>query len=107
MKLTEKHITILRHTLGMDASQSKRSYRNRYVAGKKHHCRIELMELVMNGFMTKHDGGELFGDSDLFQATYPGALAALRKGETLCPEDFPEHYPASHAVPALTGEINV
>lgn len=81
MKLTESHINILRHSLGLDASQVKRSYRNRYVAGQKHHNRIDLMELVMTGFMTKRTGGELFGKSDLFQATYQGALSVIRKGE--------------------------
>lgn len=97
MKLTGKHIDILRHTLGLDAGQIKRSYRNRYIAGQKHPNRIDLMELVMTGFMIKRSGEELFGSSDLFQATYQGAIAVLRKGETLCPEDFPQHYTAGRA----------
>ena len=103
MKLTTKHINLLRHALGLDESQLKRSYRNRYIAGQNHHSRIDLMSLVMTGLMTKRRGGELFGGSDLFQATYQGALAVLRKGETLCPEDFPEHYSAGRAALAQGG----
>lgn len=104
MKQTTKHINILRHTLGLDESQFKRSFRNRYVAGQNHHSRIEIMELVVAGLMTKRSGGELFGGSDLFQATYRGALAVLRKGETLCPDDFPEHYTAGRAALAQGGD---
>ncbi|MCF7673506.1 hypothetical protein KQ944_17870 [Bacillus subtilis] len=57
----------------------------------------------MTRFMTKRRGGEIFGGSVLFQATYQGALAVLREGETLCPEDFPEHYSAGIAAFAQGG----
>lgn len=101
MKPTERQKELLRHALGLP-SPSKRSFRNRFVAGKKHASYADWQNMVVNGLATKQEGKSLpFGGSDCFYASYRGAQTALKKGETLCPEDFPEQYPAGHA--ALKG----
>ena len=57
-KLTERHVHVMRHALGL--CNSKKSYRNRYCACEGHHSWKELEELVALGLMemagTVNDG---------------------------------------------------
>ena len=90
--MTPAQITLARHALGLPNRES-RSYRNRYCAGKGHTNYAAWKAMVAAGLATvrQNEGG--LGGQDTFSLTLAGATAALQKGETLCPEDFPEVSP--------------
>ncbi|MDO9006316.1 MAG: hypothetical protein Q7V20_22970 [Aquabacterium sp.] len=87
--MTPAQIALARHALGLPNSDN-RSYRNRFCAGKGHSDHPKWNALVSAGLatVTRHAGG--LGGQDTFRLTLAGAKAALAKGESLCPEDFPE-----------------
>lgn len=95
--MTPAQVDLARRALGLDGR--KRSYRNRYIGSPRH---PEWAAMVAGGFAEQHSGKEVVngverniyaGGADLFTLTLAGAKAALRPGESLDPEDFPE---ASH-----------
>ncbi|PXW75938.1 hypothetical protein C7451_106102 [Blastomonas natatoria] len=87
--MTSEQIELARHALGLDG-QRKRSYRNRYVTGPGGSDHPAWLAMVEAGDAKKRDGSTLpFGGDDIFWLTRQGAEKALRKGEKLCPEDFP------------------
>lgn len=87
--MTPRQIDLARHALGLDG-RTRRSYRNRFVAGPGHEDYGEWLSMVSSGFAIRHSGRRLhFGGDDLFVLTKTGAEAALRPSETLDPEDFP------------------
>lgn len=79
---------LARHALGLP-NRRRKSYRNHFVAGDGHSDWVRWNEMVASGFAIRRKGGPLTGGDDLFRLTKVGALAALDKGESLCPEDFP------------------
>lgn len=69
--ITERQLSILQHSLGLDQYGKGRQYRNHYVAGGKDidHCR----ELVGMGYMREHKiAPELTGGSPCFVVTDSG-----------------------------------
>jgi hypothetical protein len=71
------------------ANQYKKSYRNRFVAGGNHPDQNDWLEMVKNGYAEVKANCAPFGGSDYFWLTLVGAKAALKRGEKLCNEDFP------------------
>ncbi|MBY0355528.1 MAG: hypothetical protein K2Q12_07335 [Rickettsiales bacterium] len=80
--MTPDQKELARRALGLPNKQ-KWSYRRHFVVGPGSEHYESWMAMVAAGEAT------LSGD-DLFHLTRAGAHAALEKGETLCPEDFPE-----------------
>ena len=87
-KLSEVQAKLARHALGLEGKR-KRSYRNRYVAHAGCANHDDWMGMVTMGLATVHTGEPWMGDLDVFRLTRAGAEAVLRKGESLCSEDFP------------------
>lgn len=86
--MTPEHIELARHALGLTGSR-KQSYRNHFVCGPGHDDYAAWCEMVDNldagvNRKAKHTGGD-----PVFYLTIGGATRALRRGESLCPEDFP------------------
>jgi hypothetical protein len=87
--MTPKQIELARHALGLPHI-SRKSYRNRFVAGPGHDDYEEWMAMVASGDAMRRDGKTVcFGGDDLFWLTKKGALEALKHGERLDTEDFP------------------
>lgn len=87
--MTPEQKELARHALGLSAGQ-KKSYRNRFVAGKQHRDYANWEDMVSKGFAVRFEGSKHgFGASDLFCMTRVGAIIALNKGERLDEEDFP------------------
>lgn len=90
MTAIDRQIDLSRHALGLDGRR-KRSYRNRYVTGPGNDDHAVWMAMVEAGDATRRDASTVqFGGDDIFYLTEQGARKALRKGEKLDPEDFPE-----------------
>lgn len=92
--MTPKQIELARHALGLDGKR-KQSYRNRFFAGPGHDDFEDWQEMVSAGFAKVWQvpkGWMVPGQvaDHQFRLTRAGAEAALRKGERLCPEDFPK-----------------
>jgi hypothetical protein len=88
-----RQIELARHALGLP-NNNKKSYRNRFVAGRGHRDYADWMGMVDAGLASREDGKTLtFGGNDLFYLTIKGAKAVLNPAERLCPEDFPEANP--------------
>lgn len=94
--MTNSQKDLARHALGLP-NTSRRSYRNRFVAGAGHGDFAEWITMVELGYANRRDGNTIpFGGDDLFWLTQEGARLALNKGEKLCAEDFP---PSGHSRP--------
>lgn len=89
--MTPRQIELARHALGL-TQQRRKSYRNRFMAGPGHADYDEWLAMVTNGDADRvgAESVPLGGDDDIFYLTPSGAQAALREGEELDPEDFPE-----------------
>lgn len=85
--MTPLQTKLARHALGLRDDQ-KRSYRNRYVTGSGGTHYRTWMRMVRDG-NAKREAIGTADDKWLFSLTPAGALAAIRKGESLDPEDFP------------------
>lgn len=93
--MTPRQIELARHALGLTDKRQKQSYRNYFVAGKSHDDYEEWEAMVRTGMALKRSGKtrsgvQLFGGDDIFHLTPAGAIASVRKGESLDPEDFPQ-----------------
>jgi hypothetical protein len=87
--LTPRQVDLARHALGLNGARAC-SYRNHFVAGRGHEDHPDWMAMVQSGAAQRYDGQHVpFGGDDLFKLTRTGAVAALRTGEALDPEDFP------------------
>lgn len=86
--MTPKQIDLARHALGLPNKRNF-SFRNHFVAGKRHDDHAEWMAMVADGDATRRDGAKLsFGVDDIFHLTISGARKAILKGERLDLEDF-------------------
>ena len=90
--MTPAQITLARHALGLP-NDRKKSFRNRFCAGKGHKDHPAWRAMVAAGMATVRHGEGGLGGQDTFSLTVKGATVALQKGETLCGEDFPEVQP--------------
>lgn len=86
--LTPRQIELARHALGL--SYSRQSYRNYFCAGVGHVDHPDWMAMVDAGCAKRRASVKALGGDDLFTLTFAGARAALKPGETLDPECFPE-----------------
>jgi hypothetical protein len=87
--MTPPQIELARHALGLKQGLRK-SYRNHFVAGPHHEDYAEWERMVAQGDATVSRAKKaIFGGDDCFFLTPKGAMAALRRGESLDPEDFP------------------
>lgn len=86
--LTPPERRLARHALGLDNPDARgKSYRNRYFAGAGTHEYCAWLVLVNKGYAEEHTTQ---GALHHFSLTIDGARLALKTGERLCPEDFPE-----------------
>ena len=86
--MNAKQISLARHALGL-TGKTKQSYRNRFVTNAECPDHVAWVQMVNGGHAWRRKGTELTGGDDLFGLTLDGAKATLKRGETLCPEDFP------------------
>lgn len=102
--MTPEQIAHARHALGFQGGDNKRSYRNRYYVAPGCEVHARWMDMVKNGWAECYPAeGQKSGD--LFCLTHIGAKLALKRGETLCPEDFPVTCDSTRHRPyALDGE---
>lgn len=91
LAMTEDQRELARHALGL-GGKSKVSYRNHFVTGPGASDHPHWMQMVEAGLAWRREGSELSGGDDLFGLTLKGAQAALKPGEHLCFEDFPNQY---------------
>ncbi len=85
MEMSPRQTRLARHALGLP-NESRKSYRNRFVAGPGHDAYQDWMGMVSAGAAT-----QILGETgnSLFRLTQAGAELALIPPERLCPEDFP------------------
>ena len=93
--MSPEQIELARHALGLPNNR-RQSYRNNFVCGKGHPDYDNWQALVAAGLAKRRDGSTMSGGDDVFWLTKEGAKRALKKYETLCPEDF-------RAPPSLAG----
>lgn len=86
--MTPAQIELARHALGLP-NKRRQSYRNHYVVGPGKDF-DEWQAMVGEGNARTHSGSVLSGGDPIFWLTKAGATAALKSGERLDPEDFPE-----------------
>lgn len=85
--MTPAQIKLARHALGLPNKQDT-SYRNRYVTAEDD---AHWTAMVANGEAKMRPAASLpFGGDAMFWLTTKGATAALKRGEKLCHEDFPQ-----------------
>lgn len=89
IELTEIQRELARHALGLP-NKRKTTYRNHFVTGEGSTDYPHWTAMVEAGAAKRRDGSDLTGGDDLFWLTREGAEAALRKGEKLSAEDFPQ-----------------
>lgn len=87
--MTPRQIELARHALGLDGRRVE-SYRNHFVAGKDHDDFGEWIAMCAAGLARRRVNSRMAGGDDVFWLTIDGATAALKPGEKLDPEDFPE-----------------
>ena len=87
--MTPLQIELARHALGLPNSR-RTSYRNHFVTGEGCANHTTWSMMVSEGDALRRKGSVLTGGDDLFLLTRKGAEKALKKGEKLDPEDFPE-----------------
>lgn len=84
-EFTPEELDLARHALGLSL-RNRRSYRNRYVGEE-----LTWREMAAMGAARVREArdSELTGGMPFFWLTHDGAKAALRPGESLDAEDFP------------------
>lgn len=87
--MTPRQIELARHALGLP-HHSRTSWRNHFVTGEGGVNHAAWSMMVSEGDALRRKGSVLTGCDDLFLLTRQGAEKALKKGEKLDPEDFPE-----------------
>ena len=87
--MTPKQTDLARHALGLPNKRNT-TFRNRFCAGPGHrdHPEWERMARAGDATVQRQSGG--LGGQDTFSMTETGAKSALKSGERLCAEDFPE-----------------
>ena len=85
--MTPNQIELARHALGL--TRNKQSFRNHFVAGPGRDF-DGWMDMVSAGHAKVQESELLSPGQACFWLTERGARAVLRKGESLCPEDFPQ-----------------
>lgn len=88
--MTPRQIELARHALGFQRPEQKCSYRNHFVAGSGHPDYADWVAMTGTGEARQRKKAPYCGGDDCFWLTTIGAKAALRSGETLDPEDFPD-----------------
>ncbi len=83
-EMNETQLHLARHALGLPNARN-RSYRNRYFTVQKD----EAFNAWLGLFDRQLAGSQDAGERVFFWLTRRGAEAALKAGESLCPEDFP------------------
>lgn len=78
--MNERHLHILRHSLGIGEDGKGTAYRNHFVTGEGSKDYADCMALVASGHMTRREGGDLTGGDDLFHVTEAGKAAASGRG---------------------------
>ena len=105
IELTPEQIKLARHALGIP-NKRRKSYRNRFVIGAGCTDYEQWMAMVALGAAKRVDASRVpFGVGDLFYLTMSGARAALKRGEMLCPEDFPKEPEPIHPSTASSGRM--
>lgn len=85
--MTPAQIKLARHALGLP-NKTDTTNRNRYVTGEND---PHWTAMVANGEAKMRPAATLpFGGNAMFWLTVKGATAALKRGEKLCTEDFPQ-----------------
>lgn len=87
--MTPEQIGLARHALGLSPFR-KTSYRNHFVAGTGHPDYENWRAMVSAGWARQREKQPHTGGQDVFWLTLAGALQALRDGEKLDEEDFPD-----------------
>lgn len=87
--MTPLQIELARHALGLPNSK-RTSYRNHFVTGEGGDDHAAWSMMVNEGDALRRKGSVLTGGDDLFLLTHKGAEKALKNGEKLDHEDFPE-----------------
>jgi hypothetical protein len=85
--MTENHIELGRHALGLPNKQQE-SYRNHFVAGPTHDDYAEWMVMVSEGNAVRLERAELYGGDFCFNLTRFGAEKCLQGKEQLDLDDF-------------------
>lgn len=89
--MTDRQIELARHALGLSNGRRRKvSYRNYFCASPGHADYADWAQMVAAGVATMRLGGKMFGGDDIFYLTKAGAHEALRAGERLAAEDFPD-----------------
>lgn len=86
--MNEEQRELARHALGLN-TRNRVSYRNRFIASECHDDYENWMWMVNWGYAKYRDEPKSIGGSRYFYLTREGAEQVLVKGESLCPEDFP------------------
>lgn len=90
IELTQVQRQMARHALfGLEEGRLKRTFRNRYAVGKGDGPKKD----AWNDLMAKDAAtgwSEISSRTTFYHLTRLGAQSALKKGESLDPEDFPE-----------------
>ncbi len=87
--LTPDEIELARHALGLSC-RNKVSYRNHFVTDPEGADGKVWEAMVARGDAYSRPGSELTGGDTLYWLSPAAARAVLRRGEKLCPEDFPK-----------------
>lgn len=87
--MNAEQIELARHALGLP-NKRRLSYRNHFVCGEGHDDFVAWQEMVAAEFARRRNGSALSGGEDVFWLTPKGAKLALKRGERLDPEDFPD-----------------
>jgi len=87
--MTPDQTELARHALGLP-NERKRSYRNHFVAGLGHTDFEDWLAMTEAGEARRREKAKFCGGDDVFWLTPTGARLALKAGETLDPEDFPQ-----------------
>lgn len=90
--MSPAQIELARHALGLP-TKSGQSYRNRFICGTGHRDYNEWKGMVAAGYATTTGSHPAHGGAERFELTPFGANFALRAGERLDPEDFPNTPP--------------
>lgn len=86
--MTPEQIELARHALGLP-NRRRQTYRNHFVCGEGHSDYVNWLEIEAAGLARSRKGSQLTGGDPVFWLTKAGAESALKRGERLCPEDFP------------------
>jgi hypothetical protein len=87
--MTPEQRELARHALGLPNKTGK-SYRNWYAVEDGHEATADWDAMVSTGLATASRKVEWMAGEYVFRLTRYGAELALKSGEQLCQEDFPE-----------------